>query len=137
MPRIIANGSVYRKLTVSQMFMLQQFSIVISHWSGWGLLVNGVMLLLTMIRFLILGLFLRWQICLMSITTATMRVKQISISIVVIESFRSLHIHELLPSITGATAMVTFDRSSTPVFWHLFLAFLYTKLLLLSRFNWL
>lgn len=39
-------------LTVSQIFMLQQFSIVISHWSG--LAVIGVTFLFTIIRFLIL-----------------------------------------------------------------------------------
>lgn len=45
-------------VTVSQMFMLQQFSMVISHcWFCSGGLhdVKGVILLLTTIRFLILG----------------------------------------------------------------------------------
>lgn len=45
-------------LTVSQIFMLQQFSIVISHWSG--LAVIGVTFLFTIIRFLILEIIIQY-----------------------------------------------------------------------------
>lgn len=48
---------------VSQMFILQQFSMVISHWSG--LAVRGVTFLFTIIRFLILGRRLRCNILVM------------------------------------------------------------------------
>lgn len=46
-------------LTVSHIFMLQQFSMVISHWSppdGLGRHVRGVTLLFTIMRFLTRGL---------------------------------------------------------------------------------
>lgn len=48
-------------LTVSQMFMLQQFSMVISHCSvvEFGLHVSGVTFLFTIIRFLMRGRLLR------------------------------------------------------------------------------
>lgn len=56
----LLQGAIYLLLlTVSQMFMLQQFSMVISHWSppdGLGRHVRGVTLLLTIIRFLTRGL---------------------------------------------------------------------------------
>lgn len=74
---------------VSQIFMLQQFSIVISHWSG--LAVIGVTFLFTIIRFLILGLFFSCRILVVSTTQTRKSALQIMARIMMIGSLTESH----------------------------------------------
>ena len=115
-----------RILTVSQMFILQQFSIVISHCSGGcgGRLVRGVTFLLTMILFLILGLFLSTNTFLRSNVVAIVSTIHTAPSSIDTQSLNDLlNAHDCFSSALVIYVLFSVDKTSycplSPVSGHL------------------